>query len=72
VEGSTFNRFINRYRVEAVIQMFKQPEFDMIKTQAIAENAGFGSVNSFYEAFQEITGMQPGQFRKMLAEKRDD
>jgi methylphosphotriester-DNA--protein-cysteine methyltransferase len=44
----------------------------MIKTQAIAENAGFGSVNSFYEAFQEITGMQPGQFRKMLAEKRDD
>ena len=72
VEGSTFNRFINRYRVEAVIQMFKQPEFDMIKTQAIAENAGFGSVNSFYEVFQEITGMQPGQFRKMLAEKRDD
>lgn len=69
VEGSTFVKLINRYRVEAVIQMFRQPEFDIIKTQAIAQQAGFGSVNAFYEAFQEITGVQPSHFRKILAEK---
>ena len=69
VEGSTFVKLINRYRVEAVIQMFRQPEFDVIKTQAIAQQAGFGSVNAFYEAFQEITGVQPSHFRKILAEK---
>lgn len=69
VEGSTFVKLINRYRVEAVIEMFRQPEFDVIKTQAIAQQAGFGSVNAFYEAFQEITGVQPSHFRKILAEK---
>jgi len=69
VEGSTFVKLINRYRVEAVIGMFRQPEFDVIKTQAIAQQAGFGSVNAFYEAFQEITGVQPSHFRKILAEK---
>jgi AraC-like DNA-binding protein len=69
LEQVNISTLINRYRVEAVIDMFKNPEFDAIKTQFIARQAGFGSVSTFYTVFQEITGLQPSQYRKMLAAK---
>ena len=70
VEGCTFNKLINRYRVDATIQMFKHPDYDVMKTQAIGQEAGFGSVNTFYLAFQEVTGVPPSQYRKLLKEQQ--
>lgn len=69
VEGINLTTFVNRYRVETVVEMFKKPEFQEVKTQYIAQKAGFGSASAFYVAFQEITGLQPSNYRKILAQK---
>jgi len=68
---SNFKSFINRYRVDEMIRMFGDPEYLLIKTEIIAEKAGFGSRQSFYTAFEQVTGVKPGYYRRYL-KKRDD
>ena len=69
VEGINLTTFISRYRVETVVEMFKNPAFREVKIQYIAQKAGFGSLSAFYVAFQEITGLPPSSYRKLWAEK---
>jgi AraC-like DNA-binding protein len=69
--NSNFKSFVNRYRVNEMIRMFGDPEYLLIKTETIAEKAGFGSRQSFYSAFELVTGVKPGYYRRYL-KKRDD
>ena len=58
-----FTNFNNKYRVEEVKRQFEDPKNATLKMEAIANNSGFGSRQSFYTAFEEFTGLNPGFYR---------
>ena len=58
-----FTNFNNKYRVEEVKRQFEDPKNAALKMEAIANNSGFGSRQSFYTAFEEFTGLNPGFYR---------
>ena len=61
-----FAHFINYHRVEEAKRMMAVPEFNMYTLEAIAEMAGFGTRQSFYDAFEKITGEKPARYRRMV------
>jgi tetratricopeptide (TPR) repeat protein len=58
-----FTNFNNKYRVEEVKRQFEDPKNATLKMEALANNSGFGSRQSFYTAFEEFTGLNPGFYR---------
>lgn len=57
--GTTFNDFVNGYRVQEVIQLVKEGNNSYLTLEAISENAGFKSKTTFYRAFKKITSKTP-------------
>jgi AraC-like DNA-binding protein len=67
-----FTSFTNKYRVEEARIQFEDPKYQNIKMEVIAEQAGFGTIQSFYNAFELYTGVKPAFYRsKMLAAIND-
>lgn len=60
---SSFNHFNNKYRVSEVKRQFENPGCANLKMEVIANQAGFGNKQSFYTAFEEFTGLNPGFYR---------
>jgi AraC-like DNA-binding protein len=58
-----FTNFNNKFRIEEVKRQFEDPKNATLKMEAIANNSGFGSRQSFYTAFEEFTGLNPGFYR---------
>jgi tetratricopeptide (TPR) repeat protein len=58
-----FANFNNKFRVEEVKNCFEDPNYSSLKMEAIALQSGFGSRQSFYTAFEEFTGVNPGFYR---------
>jgi tetratricopeptide (TPR) repeat protein len=58
-----FNNFNNKYRVEDVKRQFEDPKCVALKMEVISNNAGFGNRQTFYTAFEEYTGLNPGFYR---------
>ncbi len=57
-----FSRYIREYRInEAKKQLIEEPKASVL---SIGLSVGFTSQSNFYNAFKEITGTAPGQFRK--------
>jgi len=52
--GSNFNQFVNQYRILEAQQLLKDKS--NFKLEAIAMEAGFGSISSFRRAFNKVTG----------------
>jgi AraC-like DNA-binding protein len=63
---SGFNNFNNKYRVEEVKAKFEDPNYAHLKMEVIASESGFGSKQSFYSAFEEFTGVNPGFYRSEI------
>lgn len=63
---SGFNNFSNKYRVEEVKAKFEDPSYSHLKMEFIASESGFGSKQSFYSAFEEFTGVNPGFYRSEI------
>ncbi len=61
-----FNNFNNKYRVDEVIRQFEDPNNKSIKMEVISSKAGFGNRQTFYIAFEEFTGVNPGFYRSEL------
>lgn len=61
-----FAGFTNRYRVEEARALFDDPQNDHLKLEVIAEIAGFGTRQNFYNAFEYFTGVNPGYYRKQI------
>jgi AraC-like DNA-binding protein len=62
--GMNFSRFIREQRVNAVkANLLKEPKASVL---SIGLEAGFGTQSNFYAAFNEITGMSPGAYRKSM------
>lgn len=61
--GKSFSRYLREQRVEAAkAQLLNEPKATVL---GIGLDVGFSSQSNFYEAFREIVGMTPGQFRKL-------
>lgn len=60
---SGFNVFTNSFRVEEVKRRFEDPKYANFKLEVIAAESGFGSKQTFYTAFEEFTGVNPGYYR---------
>lgn len=66
--GKGFSRYVRECRVDAARSMLlAEPDASVL---SVGLNCGFSSQSNFYAAFREITGMTPGQFRK-IAPRRD-
>jgi len=59
---TTFNKLINKYRVEEFIKIYNSSDFKHYDTIGVANEAGFKSKSTFYKAFKEITGKTPKDF----------
>lgn len=61
--GKSFSRYLREQRVEAAkAQLINEPKATVL---GIGLEVGFSSQSNFYEAFREVVGMTPGQFRKL-------
>ena len=63
---TSFNDYINEFRVNQVIDMFNNKKFDVFSIDAIGYEAGFKSKSVFYQAFKKSTGKTPGAYRNSL------
>lgn len=67
---TTFNDFVNCYRVQEVIQMVETGKNAHLTLEAISENAGFKSKTTFYRAFKKVTAKTPkAYFSTLLTSK---
>jgi tetratricopeptide (TPR) repeat protein len=64
---SGFNVFTNTFRVNEVKRRFEDPKYANFKLEVIASESGFGSKQTFYTAFEEFTGVNPGYYRDEIA-----
>lgn len=63
--GKSFSRYLRELRIAAARAMLRdEPAASVL---SVGLSVGFTSQSNFYEAFREIEGMTPGQFRKLHA-----
>lgn len=61
--GKGFSRYLREIRINAAKAMLcDEPSASVL---SVGLSAGFTSQSNFYEAFREIEGMTPGQYRKL-------
>ncbi|WPU91414.1 ABC transporter permease [Mucilaginibacter sabulilitoris] len=63
---TSFNDFINAYRVADVARKMQDPAFDHLTLQGIAYDSGFNSPSTFHRAFKQLTGKTPAEYKKEL------
>lgn len=64
---TNFNGYINALRLEyALAMMREQPD---VPIKAIAYDAGFNSIRTFYRAFEKAYGKTPAEYKDTLSEK---
>jgi len=64
--NQNFHDFINQYRVEEVIKLFKDSRYENYSILAIALEAGFNSKSTFNSVFKKSTNMTPSQYLKTI------
>lgn len=64
--GKSFSRYLREQRVSAAKVMLHAERSASVLSVGLS--VGFTSQSNFYEAFREIEGMTPGQFRKLNAQ----
>lgn len=60
--------YINRYRVDHVMEVMLDPNCAHYSLEHISELSGFNSVSTLYRQFKRFAGVTPGVFRKTLEE----
>lgn len=63
-----FNDFVNQYRINEVVEKFKNKEHQKKNIIALAQEAGFKSKSTFQTVFKKNTGKTPSQYLKELDE----
>lgn len=64
-----FNTYINNLRVQYIKDRLEAGEWKQFTLEAIAQEAGFSSRNSFSIAFKRITGQTPSNYLTALKDK---
>lgn len=60
--GCNFNTWVNRYRIEHALEIMNRQGSNLLVTEYIAQESGFGSPSSFIRAFKAHTGITPGKY----------
>jgi AraC-like DNA-binding protein len=60
--GTTFNEFVNGYRVAAVRERLLLPKSRELTIAGLAYECGFNSLPTFQRAFKTIAGMSPKEY----------
>ncbi len=66
--NTSFFQLTNQFRVEEAKKRMASKEYKNYKTEVIALESGFGSVQSFYRAFEQFVGVKPAYFRESILE----
>jgi len=66
----SFSHFINHHRIEEAQKMMAHEAFDIYTLEAIAEKAGFGTRQAFYNTFERLVGMKPACYRRVAKQQR--
>jgi len=66
---TTFNDFVNRYRVLEVCDLILRPGNQQLTISGIAYDAGFNSQATFQRAFRKQTGMSPTEYLNSQTKK---
>ncbi|MBO9642337.1 MAG: AraC family transcriptional regulator [Pseudacidovorax sp.] len=61
--GKSIARFVREQRIEAAKAMLCEEPSASVLSVGLA--VGFAAQSNFYEAFRDIEGMTPGQYRKL-------
>ncbi|WP_432412776.1 helix-turn-helix domain-containing protein [Rasiella sp. SM2506] len=64
---TSFQDFINRYRVEEFIKRLKNDQNDHFTLMGVATDVGFNSKSSFNATFKKFKGLTPTEFKKSLS-----
>ena len=62
INGTRFNDFINRYRIQYITENMNDPEWPKLTLEGIAREAGFNSRTAFFNAIKKFTGLSPTEF----------
>jgi len=65
-----FNDFINSYRIEAIIDLFKKEEHKKQTILGISIDCGFNSKTTFNRCFKKQTGLSPKEYLEKLPKKQ--
>ncbi len=65
--GTSVTGYINSYRLAETVSALSDPSNDA-PLKAVAADAGFASLRTFYKLFRESMGMPPSKFREKAAE----
>ena len=69
--NSNFNSFTNTFRIEEARKRLEDASYNNYKIDAIGSDCGFGSKQSFYSAFEQVTGLKPGYYRSQLCSMQE-
>lgn len=61
-----FNDFVNQYRLNEIIERFKNNEHQKMSIIALAQEAGFKSKSTFQTVFKKTFGKTPSQYIKEI------
>ena len=61
----TFTDYTNKFRLDEAVELLEKGEYT---NETIAEEVGFGSVNTFYRQFRQKYSISPSEYRKALNE----
>lgn len=67
--NSNFYTFVNKYRIQEVIDLMKDPQRKHHTILAIAYDSGFKSKSSFNTIFKKMTGKTPSEYRDEIDKK---
>lgn len=66
--GCNYTDFINRYRINFIINHRYEKNWNLFSLEGLASEAGFNSRNCFHIAFKKVTGCTPSVY---FAEKQE-
>lgn len=64
--GQSYSQFMNSCRIQEAVRLLSFPNCD-VSMKDLASQLGFLSVQSFYTAFKQTTGMSPAAYRDTAA-----
>lgn len=65
--GKSFNQYVNSYRIAEAVSILSDVSSD-VPLKAVAGDAGFSSLTTFYKIFREEVGMTPAKYREKVLE----
>ena len=69
LKSHSFNTLTNLYRVEEAKKRMADETYNNLKIEAIAKDSGFGTKMSFYNAFEQVTGVKPSFYRNNILQE---